>query len=59
MLQTALEEAKAQNKAAEEPDEEKETLRAQIVALKKKSPTAHQSLSPKKGALLKKQKVRA
>lgn len=58
LLQTALEEAKAQNKAAEEPDEEKETLRAQIAALKKKSPTAHQSLKPKKGTLLKKQKVR-
>lgn len=35
LLQTALEEAKAQNKGAEEPDEEKEKLRAQIAALKK------------------------
>lgn len=56
LLQTALEEAKAQNKAAEEPDEEKETLRAQIAALKKEISDSASKLDSEKRDIVEKAK---
>ncbi len=56
LLQTALEEAKAQNKAAEEPDEEKEAMLAHIAALKKEITDSASKLEAEKRDIVEKAK---